>query len=68
LKPEWKGLELFRGIVVHTAQWPKDGLDLEGKRVGVVGTGASGVQVIQTIAPKVGKLVCLTKMLTIRDD
>lgn len=42
--------------MVHTARWPREGLSLQGKRVGVVGTGATGVQVIQTIAAEVGEL------------
>lgn len=45
--PSIPGLDDFRGEVHHTAQWPQEGLDFAGKRVGVIGTGASGVQVIQ---------------------
>ena len=37
----------FAGPCFHTAHWPQDGLDMTGRRVGVIGTGASGVQVIQ---------------------
>lgn len=54
--PPLNGLDNFRGIVHHTALWPKEGQDLRGKRVGVIGTGASGVQVIQEIAPVVEHL------------
>jgi cation diffusion facilitator CzcD-associated flavoprotein CzcO len=45
--PAIEGLDSFRGAAHHTALWPQQGLDMTGKRVGVVGTGASGVQVIQ---------------------
>jgi cation diffusion facilitator CzcD-associated flavoprotein CzcO len=45
--PGLSGLEAFVGPCVHTAHWPQDGLDLTDRRVGVIGTGASGVQVIQ---------------------
>lgn len=45
--PDLPGLEGFAGPCFHTAHWPQDGLDMSGRRVGVVGTGASGVQVIQ---------------------
>lgn len=45
--PNLPGLDSFAGDTVHTAHWPQQGLDLSGKRVGVIGTGASGVQVIQ---------------------
>ena len=45
--PALEGLESFGGEWHHTAKWPQEGLDFTGKRVGVIGTGASGVQVIQ---------------------
>jgi cyclohexanone monooxygenase len=45
--PDLPGLERFAGPRFHTAHWPQDGLDMTGLRVGVIGTGASGVQVIQ---------------------
>jgi len=45
--PDFPGLAGFSGPYVHTAHWPQDGLDLGDRRVGVIGTGASGVQVIQ---------------------
>ena len=54
--PPLKGHENFKGQFVHTSRWPKSGLDMAGKRVGVIGTGATGVQVIQTIASQVGEL------------
>ncbi|KAK1233907.1 hypothetical protein PQX77_002913 [Marasmius sp. AFHP31] len=47
--PDFKGLHDFKGTMHHTLHWPQEGVDLAGKRVGVVGTGASGVQIIQTI-------------------
>ena len=54
--PPFKGHEKFKGQFLHTSRWPKDGIDLSGKRVGVIGTGATGVQVIQTIASQVGEM------------
>lgn len=45
--PDIPGLETFAGIAHHTARWPQDGLDMTKKRVAVIGTGASGVQVAQ---------------------
>jgi cyclohexanone monooxygenase len=56
LLPDIPGLENFDGDCFHTARWPEGGYDMTGKRVGVIGTGASGVQVIQTIAPEVAHL------------
>ncbi|KAJ9493856.1 hypothetical protein H2202_010629 [Exophiala xenobiotica] len=48
--PPFKGLENFRGDLDHTSKWPQGGVALDRKRVGVIGTGASGVQAIQNIA------------------
>ena len=49
------GQERFKGRIFHTSRWPKEDIDFSGKRVGVVGNGATGIQVIQTIAPKIDK-------------
>ena len=48
--PKVPGREDFAGIAHHTGQWPAEGVDVKGKRVAVVGTGSSGVQVIPVIA------------------
>ncbi len=50
LIPDIEGLDQFEGPCHHTARWPQDGLSFEGKRVGVIGTGASGVQIVQEAA------------------
>lgn len=55
--PDITGRDTFAGETYHTARWPHEGLDLAGKRVGVIGTGSSGSQVITEIAPQVDKLV-----------
>lgn len=54
--PNFKGRETFQGAQYHTARWPKEGVDLKGKRVGIIGTGSTGVQVIIAIAPEVEHL------------
>lgn len=54
--PDFAGLDDFRGACHHTALWPQEGLDFTGKRVAVIGTGASGVQVTQE-ASKVAEQV-----------
>ncbi|KAG6897866.1 hypothetical protein C0992_009664 [Termitomyces sp. T32_za158] len=51
LFPDIPGLDTFRGTMYHTSLWPKDGVDMAGQRIGVIGTGASGVQVIQEVGP-----------------
>ena len=52
--PRIEGRESFEGEAYHTARWPHEPVELEGKRVGVIGTGSSGVQMIQECA-KVAK-------------
>ncbi|MCI0780635.1 MAG: NAD(P)/FAD-dependent oxidoreductase [Chloroflexi bacterium] len=54
--PDFEGIDSFKGDWCHTGRWPKDGMDLAGKRVGVIGTGATGVQLITEIAKEVGHL------------
>jgi cyclohexanone monooxygenase len=49
-KPEFKGLDSFEGETYYTAYWPHEGVDFTGKRVGVIGTGSSGIQSIPLIA------------------
>ena len=56
LLPPFPGHEKFKGQIFHTARWPKAPVDFSGKRVGIIGTGATGIQVIQTIAPQVDHL------------
>ena len=48
--PQFKGLETFKGKWYHTSRFPKEGVDFTGKRVAVVGTGATAVQAIPEIA------------------
>ena len=50
------GVENFKGESFHTYNWPHDPVDLKGKRVGVLGTGATAVQIIAEIADKVDEL------------
>ena len=54
--PRYEGLDDFRGLSFHTYQWPHEPVDLSDKRVAVVGTGATGVQIIGAIAAHVGSL------------
>jgi cyclohexanone monooxygenase len=48
--PDLPGLSDFKGPVLHTARWPRTAPDLAGKRIGVVGTGSTGTQVIPELA------------------
>ena len=49
-RPDFPGVDKYRGTLVHSARWPED-LDYTDRRVAVIGTGASGVQIIQEIGP-----------------
>ena len=50
LRPQWPGLDRFAGRWYHTGRWPQEGADLAGARVGVIGTGSSGVQIVPVLA------------------
>jgi cation diffusion facilitator CzcD-associated flavoprotein CzcO len=54
--PKMPGLSSFEGRSCHTHSWPREGVDFAGKRVGIIGTGATAVQTIQEIAKTVGHL------------
>ncbi|MDT0632372.1 NAD(P)/FAD-dependent oxidoreductase [Rubrivirga sp. S365] len=53
--PDLPGLDTFEGPAFHTAQWDES-VDLDGQRVAVIGTGASAIQVVPGIQPRVGRL------------
>ncbi len=54
--PRIPGIESFKGQSFHTHQWPKQPVSFEGKRVAVIGTGATGIQAITEIAKTAGHL------------
>ena len=58
--PNLPGLNRFEGETIHTAAWP-EGKDLTGRRVGVIGTGSTGQQVITALAPKVEQLTVFVR-------
>ncbi|MER5528960.1 NAD(P)/FAD-dependent oxidoreductase [Streptomyces sp. NPDC002677] len=58
--PEIPGLDSFPGEVFHSARWDHD-YDLRGKRVAMVGTGASAIQIVPAIQPEVAKLTLLQR-------
>ncbi|GAA1991604.1 NAD(P)/FAD-dependent oxidoreductase [Amycolatopsis minnesotensis] len=55
--PDITGASRFRGERLHTGRWPHEPVDLAGKRVGVIGTGSSGIQVIPEIAATAAEVV-----------
>ena len=49
-RPNYPGIDSFGGTIVQTSEWPEEGIELEGKRIGIIGTGSSGVQAIPELA------------------
>jgi len=62
--PAFKGIEDFRGPIYHTGQWPHDGVDFTGLRVGVIGTGSSAIQSIPIIARQASSLTVFQRTAT----
>ncbi|KAF9728339.1 hypothetical protein PMIN04_007724 [Paraphaeosphaeria minitans] len=54
--PDWKGVDSFEGTFLHPSYWPHEEPDLKGKRVAVVGTGSTGIQLAQAISEVAGHL------------
>jgi cation diffusion facilitator CzcD-associated flavoprotein CzcO len=57
LLPNIPGVETFAGETYHTANWPHEGVDFTGKRVGIIGTGSSGIQSVPIVAEQATELV-----------
>ena len=55
--PRFQGLESFKGNWYHSGLWPEEGVDFSGRRVGVIGTGSSGIQMIPIIAEQAKHLI-----------
>lgn len=45
--PDWQGISSFQGPIFHSAKWPEGGVDVKGKKVAVIGTGSTGIQITQ---------------------
>ena len=56
LQPDIAGADSFAGVSLQTSRWPAEGVDLTGKRVGVIGTGSTGVQLIPVVARQAAQL------------
>ncbi len=55
-KPDFPGMDSFKGQTFHTGHWPHEGVDLTGLRVGVIGTGSSAIQAIPVIAQQAAEV------------
>lgn len=62
-RPQWQGLETFRGAVVHPQQWPED-LDYAGKRVVVIGSGATAATLVPAMADTAAHVTMLQRSPT----
>lgn len=60
-KPEFPREDRFKGEIYHTGMWPKEPVDFAGKRVGVIGSGSSGVQAIPVIAEQAGEVIAFQR-------
>ncbi|MDP1867891.1 MAG: NAD(P)/FAD-dependent oxidoreductase [Bradyrhizobium sp.] len=63
-RPSFKGMEDFRGPIYHTGEWPHEGIDFSGLRVGVIGTGSSAIQSIPIIAQQAASLTVFQRTAT----
>lgn len=55
--PDFKGIDSFEGTWIHPSYWPKVELDLRGKKIAVIGTGSTGIQLTQDLAPLAAEFV-----------
>jgi cyclohexanone monooxygenase len=63
-RPAFAGMQDFRGPIYHTGEWPHDGVDFSGLRVGVIGTGSSAIQSIPIIAQQAAHLTVFQRTAT----
>jgi cyclohexanone monooxygenase len=63
-RPPFKDIEAFRGPIHHTGEWPHEGVDFTGLRVGVIGTGSSAIQSIPIIAQQASSLTVFQRTAT----
>lgn len=55
-EPDIPGVARFKGRLLHAAKWPHEPVSFAGQRVGVIGTGSTGIQIVQEVGPKAGEL------------
>ena len=63
-RPPFEGMADFRGPIYHTGEWPHEGVDFTGLRVGVIGTGSSAIQSIPIIAQQASQLTVFQRTAT----
>jgi cation diffusion facilitator CzcD-associated flavoprotein CzcO len=55
-EPDIAGVKNFKGQLLHAAKWPQEPVSFSGRRVGVVGVGSTGIQIVQELGPQAGEL------------
>jgi cyclohexanone monooxygenase len=63
-RPPFRDIEAFRGPIYHTGEWPHEGVDFTGLRVGIIGTGSSAIQSIPIIAQQAASLTVFQRTAT----
>jgi cyclohexanone monooxygenase len=63
-RPRFEGIDDFKGPIYHTGEWPHEGVDFTGLRVGVIGTGSSAIQSIPIIAKQASELTVFQRTAT----
>src|ERR1700761_6466442 len=63
-RPRFEGIEDFKGPIYHTGEWPHEGVEFTGLRVGVIGTGSSAIQSIPVIAQQAKELTVFQRTAT----
>lgn len=61
LHDQFEGMKDFKGQIVYTSSYPSEGVDVKDKKVGVIGVGATGIQVVQTMAPECGHMTVFAR-------
>ncbi|EHK20522.1 uncharacterized protein TRIVIDRAFT_77573 [Trichoderma virens Gv29-8] len=54
--PDWPGMNKFKGVIHHSSFWPDEKIAVSGKKCAIIGTGASGVQMVQAWGPEAGEI------------
>ena len=62
--PKFEGMDTFKGKIYHTGDWPHEGVDFTGLRVGVIGTGSSAIQSIPLIAEEAAQVTVFQRTAT----
>ncbi|KAF2440174.1 FAD/NAD(P)-binding domain-containing protein [Karstenula rhodostoma CBS 690.94] len=59
--PNWEGLDQYTGKLIHSSKWPKGGMSAHGKRVAIIGSGSTAIQIVQELSKEAKELVTLIR-------